>query len=392
MATSGAVAVFINTMTGSETLVGLAISLQVLCMLVGQIIYAPFVHSVRNLPMKMFYRMGVQRLLPFVMSIPLFLGAGPHFAVGAFMIVFGLFWLIDGVITMLWGELTARAIRPELRGHMMGMQVVIGGGISLLTGLLLTWLLATPLLTDNYRFGYVFVLSAALFFPSIMFIRLVKDPKPILAPKKPDFKKYYSQIPRLIRESKPLQLALIARMPSYIGFSVITFMIVFGSNELEITEAQISWLVYTQIAGVLLGGVIVGETSRRFGNKSVIMICNIGVLVTILMALILMVLPGLGYFWLIALCIFASVWSNNWIGYMNYVLDISPEELRPAYQLVVNCVGIPFSLVGFGIGALIDTWGYAVAFILGGITTIIAIIASTRLLSRKQIRTLDLET
>ena len=391
MATGGAVAVFIDTMTGSKTLVGLAITLQALCMLIGQLIGAPHVRSIRNMPKTLFYGMSFQRVIPLFMSVPLFFGAGPYYAVGIFLALFGLFWLTDGVITMAWSELVARALKPDLRGHMMGMQVVIGGGISLLSGLLLTWLLATPALTDNYRFGYVFILTAAILLPSILFIRLVKDPMPIRLPEKADYRKYYSKIPALIKESKPLQHALIARVPGYIGFSVITFIVVFGANTLHLSDAQISWLVYSKIIGGLIGGIVLGETSRRFGNKTVILLCNAGVIITVTMAMALIFYPALGYIWLITLCISSSLWLNNWLGYLNYLLDISPKEHRPAYQVIGNCIGIPFSFIGYGIGAMIDEWGYAVAFIMGGITAIIAIIASIRLLSRKQIKALNLQ-
>ena len=389
MSAGSAVALFIDNMTGSITLVGLAITIQALCFLVGQILSSPYVKSIRNLPKTLFVRMTFQRIIPFLMAVPLFLGFDAYTAVVIFLVLYGLFWIMDGIVTMPWSELTARAIKPELRGHMMGMQVAIGGVISLLTGLLLTWLLATPILTDHHRFGYVFLLTASIIILSIFFIRLVKDPSPILNPEKADFKKYYAKIPEIIKKSKPLQHALIARIPGYIGFSVITFVVVFGAHTLDISEAQISWLVYSKIVGGLIGGIVLGETSRRFGNKTVILLCNFGVLLTLLMSIALIFYPSLGYFWLVALCVLASFWLNNWLGYMNYVIDISPEANRPAYFMVGNCIGIPFSFVGYGIGAIIDTWGYAIAFVLGCITAIIAILLSIRLLSRKQIKALE---
>ena len=390
MAASGAVALFIDSMTGSVALVGLAITLQALCMRVGQIVGAPFVNMIRDLPKTLFHAMILERVLPFLMAIPLFLGVGAYPSVVIFLVLYGLFWLGDGMITVPWSELTARAIKPELRGHMMGMQVAIGGGLSLLTGLFLAWLLATPLLTDHFRFGYIFLLTGVVILTSVIFIRLVKDPSPISIPEKADFKKYFSKLPSMIKESKPLQHAIVARIPGYIGFSVITFMVVFGAHALDISDAQISWLVYSQIIGGLIGGIVLGEASRRFGNKAVILLCNYGVLLTLAMALLLIFFPSLGYIWLISVCALASLWFNNWLGYINYTLDIAPKENRPAFQVICNIAGIPFSFIGYGIGIIIDSWGYAVAFIIGCITTIIAIIASMRLLSRRRIKALKL--
>jgi len=333
----------------------------------------------------LFFAMSCQRVLPLIMAVPLFFGAGGYFAVGVFLALFGTFWMMDGIITMPWSELVARAIKPDLRGHMMGMQVAIGSCFSLLTGLLLAWLLATPTLTDHYRFGYIFILTSAVLLLSIIFISLVRDPQPIKVPEKADVKKYYAMIPKLIKASKPLQRILIARMPAYIGFSVITFMVVFSANVMEVSDTQVSWLVYSQIVGGLISGILLGEISRRFGNKTIIMLCNVGVLLVIALAITLFYLPAFSYFFLIVLCAFASLWLNNWFGYMNYIIDISPKDNRPAYQLIGNCIGIPFSFVGYGIGAIIDKWGYAIAFVIGGVAAITAVVASSRLLSKKQI-------
>jgi len=389
MSTGGAVALFIDNMTGSVTLVGLAVTLQTLTMLVGQLVGAPYVQNIKDLPKNLFYKMTWQRLLPVGMAIPLFFGFGEYTAVIIFLVLFSVFWFMDGVITLPWSELTARTIKPELRGHMMGMQVAIGGIVSLLTGLLLTWLLATPSLTDHFRFGYVFLLTAALLILSVIFIKLVKDPHPNLEPKKADVRKYYAKFPSLIKESKPLQRALIARIPGYIGFSVITFMIVFGVHALAISDSQVSWLVYAKIVGGLLGGVLLGETSRRFGNKVVILLCNAGALIILVASIILVYTTSLNYIWLMILCVNASLWQNNWVGYMGYIFDIAPKDNRPAYVVLNGCIGIPFSFAGFAIGAIIDRWGYTTAFVIGSITAIIAILVSTRLMSRKQLKALS---
>ena len=389
MATGGVVSLFVDTMTGSKTLVGLAVTTQALFMLLGQLFCAPHMSGIRDLPGFMFKGM-FSRAIPFLMAIPLFLGADRMLSVFIFLFLYGMFWLVDGILTVPWGELSARALRPELRGHMMGMQIAIGGALSLLTGLLLTWLFANPRLDEYSRFGTIFMIAACIFLMSLVFIRMVKDPSPTKVLVKPDLKRYYSRIPQIIRGSKPLQHAMIARMPGYVGFSSITFLVVFGSDTLSLSGAQLSWLVYAQIVGSLTGGIILGETSRRFGNKTVSLLCNAGVLVTLGAAVSLFFFPALGYLFLISACAFASIWYNNWLGYFNYFLDIAPREDRPTFQVVGNCVGIPFSFVGFGIGAIIDRWGFLTAFVVGGLAAITAILLSTRLLSRKRIKAGDM--
>ena len=387
MASGGAVALFVDRMTGSIALVGLAVTIQPLFLLLGQLVIAPFVNAIKDIPNAMF-KMMILRLIPNLMAIPLFLGAHPYVSIVVFFVLFGTFWFSDGLNTVPWGELSARAIKTEIRGQMMGMQVAGGSIMSLLLGLLLTWLLATPLLTDNHRFGLIFILAGVILIPSLIFIKMVKDPKPIKNPIKPNIKKYYARFLPLIKTSIPLRCAIIARIPSYFGFSALTFAIVFGSHTLDLSEYQISWLVYVQIIGGVLGGIILGEISRLLGNKPIIILSNSGTLITLIMCILLVVFPSLGYFWLLAICILASIWASNWLGYFNYFLDIAPKEDRPAFQVIGNCIGLPFAFTGFAIGAIINTWGYLVAFSIASFAAIVTILLSLRLLSWKKIREL----
>jgi MFS family permease len=274
---------------------------------------------------------------------------------------------------------------------MMGMLTTMGGVFSLIIGLLITWLIATPLLSDYHRYAYIFILGGITLLMTIIGIRLVKDPKPIQKPEKLDVKKFYVKIPSIIKLSKPLQYVLIARIPSYIGFAAMAFVIVFGVNALSLSEAQTSWLVYANIIGGLISGVVLGEASRLFGNKSNILICNIGVIIALGMAISLAYYPGLGYIWLFATCVIASFTLNNWFGYLNYFLDISPAEERSSYQILGQVVGIPFSFAGFAMGAVVDRFGYITMFVICGVFAVISVLLSIKLLSKKKIALLMAE-
>jgi len=385
IAAGGSVSLFINTMTGSKTLVGLAVTISTLCMQVGQLFSAPYVRSIRDLPGFFIRVMSVQRAIPILIAIPLFLGMPGNIAVGIFMILYAIFWIVDGSMAVPWGELCMRTLTDDLRGHMMGMQVTIGGAASLFTGLLLRWLLATPVLTNHLRFALIFVLASVVMLFSVVFMRMVKDPHPVLTPQKPKIREYYARVPSVVRGSKPLQHMLIARAFSYVGFSCLSFLVVFGSGVLKLPESLVSWLVYANIAGGLIGGIVLGEISRRFGNKTVIMTCNVSVLITLCMAASLLRVPSLGYVWLFATCALASLTMGCWVGYFNYILDIAPSEDRSVFQVVNTWIGIPFSFAGYAMGAVIDNFGYGAMFMTGGSFVVVTILLSMRLMSKRRI-------
>ena len=113
--------------------------------------------------------------------------------------------------------------------------------------------------------------------------------------------------------------------------------------------------------------------------------CNISVFITISMAVSLLFYPVLGYIWLFVTCALASFTMNNWVGYLNYYLDIAPDEERSVYQVIGTFIGIPFSFAGYAMGAIIDNYGYIVMFVVGGVFAVASILMSTRLLSKRQI-------
>jgi MFS family permease len=160
---------------------------------------------------------------------------------------------------------------------------------------------------------------------------------------------------------------------------------VFGASALNLSEIQVSWLVYANIIGGLVGGILLGEASRRFGNKTNILLCNIAVFITLSMAVLLAFFPILGYIWLFVTCILASLAMNNWFGYLNYFLDIAPSEERSAFQVIGTSIGIPFSFSGYAMGAIIDNFGFVTMFTTGGVFAAAAIYLSIRLLSKRQI-------
>ena len=385
LSTGGAVALFIYAMTGSNTLIGLAITFQGLFSTVGHLLGAPYVNAIRKIPQFLIKCFSIQRTIPLFMALPLIFGVSGHNAVGIFLVLFGLFWLTDGFLALTWGELCARAVRSDLRGHMMGMMSTTGGILSLFTGLFVTWLIATPALTDNMRYAYIFMFGSVVLLMTIVCFKFVIDPSPINKPEKANVKQFYAQIPSLIKYSKPLQHVLIARIPSFIGFAAFSFMVVYGKSTLHLSDLQVSWLVYAGLIGGIVSGFILAEASRRFGNKAVILFCSIAAIITLAMAISLTYFNALGYIWLFATCILASFAGNNWFGYFNYFFDIAPDKERPAYQLVGQVIGIPFSFSGLAMGVIVDRFGYVVMFTICAFFAVLTVITSLRLLSRDKI-------
>lgn len=127
------------------------------------------------------------------------------------------------------------------------------------------------------------------------------------------------------------------------------------------------FLVGAQVMGAIVSNVLWGELSDRVGNRSVIRLTGVmGVLVPLLTLASAFVIGPTMLIAVFALIGCAS--SGAGIGFTNYLLEIAPVPLRPAYVAVAGTVASISFILPIAGGLVVDLWGYRTAFL---ITTIV---------------------
>jgi MFS family permease len=118
----------------------------------------------------------------------------------------------------------------------------------------------------------------------------------------------------------------------------------------------------------LVSNVVWGYISNRRGNKLVLVaVSGVAVLCPVLALLGVHFLPGLPLVSLGAVFfLIGSSWGGLGLGYNNYLLDVSPDDQRPAYLGFMNTFLAPALLLSAVGGLIIDWTSYEVLFAIAG--------------------------
>lgn len=379
--------VFIYTYTQSLKLAGLATTINLAASVITQILLGPYVKSIRNMPRYMTTIMFIFRPLPLLMIPVLFSNWNPLLIVTVFLILYALLFFGDGLILVPWTDMFGRTILPEKRGKVLGLQQLFGGIGSLAAGFVIKSVLENTAYSDATRYSIIFSSATFLLILSSAAMLLTKDlPRPVES-KPAKNRHYYASLPAYLKKNKAFRRVALIRILSSFTSMVAPFLILFGQGIFRLDVSQVSTLIYIQIAGGLLGGVIWSQISSRFGNKFVILTAQVTGLLIPVAALACFLVKDLSLPWYLLWPIILANGTNmgSWVGTFNYLIDIIDEQERTIYLLLSSVITFPLTGLAFLAGILADQTGFVPLFIISIVTACLGIYLARGLKSRHQL-------
>lgn len=377
------VPVFIDAYTGNLQLAGLTSTLRMTLFFLPQFFIGPLLLRVKNITRFAYLFMLLFRPIPLLMVPILLAGWGNRLTVLIFIILYALLWIEEGIIATPWMEVFSRTIVPEVRGRLLGMQQFFSGVCGIFGGYLIKMVLEDRTLPDSLRFALIFGAGGLFMTLGACFMFFVKDTSKGYTPVQINLKEYFRQMPERIRENSHFRSFLIVLSISAFTGMVMPFIVLFGKSTFQLAASEVSTLVYIQIIGTLAGGILWGGISQKLGNRQAIAGAQlVGLVINGLAVLcILMKAPGTPTALLWILAFLAGVYSGNWLGYVNYVIEVAREEVRTVYLVIYNLVSFPFSFLFYLAGLAAGAWGFLPVFLAGGAAAATATILAVRLKS-----------
>ncbi len=363
------VPVFIDTFTGSLQLAGLAVALKAASSILSQLIVGPRVSNIKNMPAFITRVMFVCRPLPLVMIPILFSGVSNHLKAVLFLVVFSLLWLSDGVILVPWLDLFGRTIPEKRRGKLFGYQQILGGIGSLAAGFIIKLSLENAQLTSAGRYSIIFGMGGLTLLIASIAMLFAKDLPRKVEVEKVYLSDYYRKLPSYFKKNTLYRKLILVRILSSFTAMIFPFVILFAKHRFHLNPSQVSNLIYIQILGSLVGGLIWGEISHRFGNRKVIAISQV---LTLLLSLLAFFSLSLGVttfpvilIW--SMCLLTGISMGSWMGFINYTIEIVDDEERPVYFVLTSIITFPFVFVPYFAGLIADFWGFIPLFAIVGV-------------------------
>ena len=360
------VAVLVHGLTGSSVAVGAAAAISRYGWLFPQLFVAYAAQRRRRrLP---FYMMGAFGRAALVAAI----GAVLWFAAGLegpivatlFFALWTVYAFVSGIVAVPYNDIVARAIPSSHRSRLLAARFFGGGVLALAVAAGAHEILAA--LPFHAGFGSIFVLGAMLFLGSALFFVSAGEPtapEPPRAP--PGFAAFLRGGVEVLARDRRFRLFLGTR---WLG-GVVAMALPFYILQLPAAEdagRPVALLLAAQTAGALLSNPFWGWCGDRLGKLSLLgVVAALGLAAPTLTLgwLVLGGAPAIAPAWFVVVFfLLGAVGNGETIATLGYLMEISPDDRRPAYSGYFNALAAPAALLPLAGAAVAELASFPALF------------------------------
>jgi MFS family permease len=361
---------FVGQLTDSAPVIGLANTVFSGGWLLPQLVVARLVH---DKPRKRPYMLaGLSgRALFWIIALALWAGLAryPTATLVLFFACLGLFAFSDGVSSVAWFDILARAVPPRRRARLFGLGQVISGLAGVGIGILVKMIVDRRPFPGNY--ALIFALAGTALAISTVALVLVREPPAEDTGPQTD-RGTGIGLTRPLADPALRRLIICRLLIGLMGLAT-PFYIVHAAKVLHLPQSIIGDFVTAETLAKVIAGAAMSLIGERWGSHYVI---RIGSAVAVTGPLFALAAHLTGSGWLIRAYPFVSVTlgvmnSAYMLGFFNYLLEIAPERTRPAYIGLSNTILGVLTLAPMAGGWLLEATSYTTLF---GVTAAIVAI------------------
>lgn len=385
--TSTIVAALVHGLTGSPFAVGAAAAIARYGWLFPQLIVGWLAQSRRRrLPFYMVGAFGrvaclaaVAGLLGIASGRP---GAG---LTAAFFMLWTAYVFVSGIVAVPYNDIVGRAIASAQRSRMLAIRFFGGGLLALAVAGVADRLLAALPFPGAYAavlwLGAILLLVSALSFVS------AGEPE---APPAPDgsggFLDFLREGIAIVRTDQRFRLFLYAQWLGGAVAMALPFYIL-QVTAVQSTPSSVAFLLGAQTAGALLSNPLWGWMGDARGKRSLLeAVAAISTLAPFLvLAWIATGRTGMLPWFTAVFVLLGAVGNGGTIAQLSYLMEISPDDRRPAYSGYFNALAAPAALLPLAGAAITEATSYAAVFAASGTA------AALQFLAVRQLREIETE-
>jgi len=303
------------------------------------------------------------RVLFWVIALALWAGLAryPTAMLLLFFTCFGLWAGTDAVVSVAWFDIMARTIPLKRRSRLIGtsqfLRGLAGAGAGALVGLILD---RRPF-PGNY--ALIFALAGFVFVPAAIALAVIREPPPENVSPQTDDHVRGGWLKLPVTDPTFRYLMICRILVGMMGLAS-SFYVVHATDTLQLPQSTLGDFVVAQTLAGVIASAVLGLVSERWGSRCVVRIGSGAAAAAPLFALAAH-LAGGGWlvraypFVYVALGVVNSTWM---LGFFNYLLEIAPEGVRPAYIGLGNTIMGVLTLAPMAGGWLLEMTSYATLF------------------------------
>jgi MFS family permease len=250
---------------GSNLAVGVILSLQAFGMVLTPLIGANLIeHRTRVLPVG-FVTGWIMRAMVLLIALAglVLEPEGALIAIGVFILAFGLFMGMQGVI---FNFLMSKVIPVSRRGRLTGLRNFLAG----ITSAGVAWFSGEFLLGDTPTvegYSYTFLMAFVLTSVGLATLLVVREPEPPTVRTRTPLGRRLRELPALLRADRAFTRYVLARALATMGRMAAPFYILFAGREIGLTGTTLGVLTVAFTLSGTFSNLFWGWLADRFGFR-----------------------------------------------------------------------------------------------------------------------------
>jgi MFS family permease len=364
---------FINAFTDSQYLIGFLASTYYGINYLTQPLFANFVEPKRRKKTYLYIAIFTRLASWFIIGLLTFVLGERHpwLIMGILLMLVAIYSTAGGLGGVAYTDIIGKVIAPDRRGRFFATIQMVGSLLAFAAGYIVNIVLGESFpLGFPYNYGVIFFLASATLLIGAVGFFVIVEPLQAQEGKREPLAAYLRKIPKILLQDRPFLIYNIVMALSGFHLMLIPFYIVFLRQIKEVPASYIGVYLMARVFGGAISNILWGWLGDWKGSNRVIQACLMLGFLTPTIALVLRNAAPIYY--VIVFAMVGSAVSARKVGFNAYLIDVAPSDRRPTYtgiNGVLISVMIPFPFV---IGALIENFSFAVAFL-----TVAAILGGT---------------
>lgn len=319
-----------------------------------------------------------------VMALVLYVGSGwSTFTLAIIvMAIWTVYAFVSGVVAVPYNDIVARSVPSELRSRLLATRF-FGGG---LLALGVAWIADRMVTAFVFPLSYAAIVAMAsvLMFLSSGIFTAMGEPATVAAtPHKPGFFQYLKDGVGVLRTDLKFRSFVYAQWCGGAVLMAMPFYVV-QADASGIDLETVANLLGAQIAGALISNPLWGWWGDRHGKASLLRGIAIGRILPPALIVGLAIFPTLApaeMFYVFAGIFFAAGALANGltIAVIGFLMEISPDNLRPAYSGYFNAITAPAFLLPLLAGIAAALFGLVTVFVISMVAAVLQTIFLMRI-------------
>lgn len=362
--TSTVVAALVHGLTGSAFAVGAAAAIARFGWLFPQLFVAYYAQRrAQRLPFYMVGAFGRVACLAGLAAL-LWLAVDPPgaSAVALFFALWTLYAFVSGIVAVPYNDIVARSIPAAQRSRMLALRFFGGGLLALAVASAANYILQALPFPGGYA-ALLLLGALLLFISAVSFVSAGEPNASMERPIEAGVLNFLCGSFDTFVSDRRFRLFLIAQWLGGTAAMALPFYILQAKD----SAADVAFLLGAQTAGALLSNPLWGWWGDRRGKRKLLEI--VAALGTVAPILTLAWMANDGRWGALALPYFAVVFAllgaagnGGSIAYLGYLMEISPDDRRPAYSGYFNALAAPAALLPMAGGAVAEAGSFAAVF------------------------------